>query len=303
MIVVIVMIMMSLMMGNIVQLSGESLNNTQYVALLKEREQGYYIARSALGAMPRLLNDDDKKVDSLTDTWAHTIGPIELEEGVVTINIEDEERFFNPQYLLEADGKVEQKHLDQLRRLLTHLEIDPDWSNVLVDWMDEDSDRRYPGGAEGTDYEKVPCKNAGMDSIQELYFLPGIEKEKIEGSESADRRIPGLVELFTLYSNGKVNINTAPYDVLLSLDEELTENLATEIIRRRGDQPFENLSDLQDLPGVTGDLVYRLQSVAGVTSENFKVKIQVKIGESTTYLTAVLERGSTSSKVRFIKVE
>jgi type II secretory pathway component PulK len=65
----------------------------------------------------------------------------------------------------------------------------------------------------------------------------------------------GLSDVFTVFSEStsfKINLNDAPYELLLSIPG-MTSEVALEIIEERREEEFENISDarLKELPNYT----------------------------------------------------
>ena len=105
----------------------------------------------------------------------------------------------------------------------------------IIDWRDDDS-VLTEGGAEAGYYLTLKpayhCKNAPFDTPDELLLVKGI-------SPLIYSRIKDYV---TVYGGGRVNINTASFNVLLALG--LSEGLADKIIRfRAGKDEIEGTED------------------------------------------------------------
>jgi general secretion pathway protein K len=97
-------------------------------------------------------------------------------------------------------------------------------------------------------------------------------------------------------------VNTAGKEVLMSLDEEVTEELAMELIRRREGTPFTKMDDLLELPGMNHDLLYRMKELSDVKSEHFKITITVEdYQKETEELTVIIKRSGQGGKILFWK--
>jgi general secretion pathway protein K len=208
-------------------------------------------------------------------------------------SIVDENSKFNLNTLVDAHGVMNETAYDQFLRLLYSLELEPYLANGLVDWMDSD-DRALPGGAEQSFYASSgrTCKNAPLDSLRELLLVRGFKPELLWGIRTQE----GLFPYITLHSDGKININTASERVLKSLDDEIDDNLAMNILEYRKDKPFESTSDLKELPGVTATLYARILSRITVASSYFLITVEGTVGDATCRLTTVAHR--QADKVR-----
>lgn len=86
---------------------------------------------------------------------------------------------------------------------------------------------------------------------------------------------------------GLINLNTAPEPVLNALPG-MTPDVASAIVARQSSGGFTNLSEMLDIPGLTGQV---LQSVAGfftVKSNAFLVRIAASSGGTTIYREALI---------------
>lgn len=164
------------------------------------------------------------------------------EEGLsLTVILNDENGRFNLNsfYTLSLTDKI--KAVEGFKRLLRKLKLDEDISLIISDWIDRDSDEDYPGGERNS-------KNKGLYSIEELLQIPGITEEIFQK----------LKPYVTCYTDGKININSAPLEVLLTMDG-ITEGIAEAIINYRAERPFERPEDLKNVPGISPGLYQSLQ--------------------------------------------
>jgi general secretion pathway protein K len=305
MIIIAVLGVLGIMLIMNLQLCSDTLYAEKYLSRLQKREASYYIARSIFKASVKLLENDQSmnKVDSLQDMWA--LGPFvyEIDEGKITLKIEDENRFFDINSIVDKDGNVEEKHVKELKKLLTILEINENFAGAIVDWIDSDTTATTPGGSETLKDSNLPCKNAPFDSIDELFNLNFFDETWFSGGIAHGEYKLGLKDVLTAHSNGKVNINTAGLEVLQSLDSELSYQSAQEIINRRKDKPFESMDDLLEVPGFNSDLIYRIKYLSDVVSSHFRITIEVDKEGDRTILTAIVSRESGSSQCLYWKVE
>lgn len=102
-----------------------------------------------------------------------------------------------------------------------------DWDSMidcLTDWIDP-NDLHQLDGAESDDpfYQDAgyPVKNGPLDSIEELLLVKGWGPDILYGkpSDEVSDEIFGIADILTVWGDGKVNLNTATDDVLLSYAE------------------------------------------------------------------------------------
>ncbi|MDH3981364.1 MAG: type II secretion system protein GspK [Kiritimatiellaceae bacterium] len=145
-----------------------------------------------------------------------------------------------------------------------------DWDMMIAclkDWIDE-SDESQINGAESDDpfYEKAgyPVKNGPLDSVEELLLIKGWGPEILYGKpadEDSDE-IFGIAKLLTVWGDGKVNLNTASEDLLLSFSEYEDWELSSVFEARMGE-------DMED-----GTLDDGIKNLAAVGADANKFKLQ-----------------------------
>lgn len=77
----------------------------------------------------------------------------------------------------------------------------------------------------------------------------------------------------TLWSDGHINLNTAPLQVLELLPGLDIYGLAERLVQYRTDNPLQSLSDVEKLPGATAKTTSRLNNIAAVKSRYIEVKV------------------------------
>ncbi|MCW5200706.1 general secretion pathway protein GspK, partial [Desulfobulbus sp. F4] len=106
--------------------------------------------------------------------------------------------------------------------------------------------------------------------------------EKDGNAEAAKKAAESVHYLTAAGHEGKINLNTAPAPVLLTLHEELTEELADKLIEFRQDEAnkdkLEQLDWYKQVPGFPGDISFD-QNVITVRSGWFKVTVKAEFKE------------------------
>ena len=198
----------------------------------------------------------------------------------------------------------------------TSFHIEPEKLEALLDWVDTDPE----GSAEDAYYEGLehPYKSANgpMHGLGELRQVRGFDAEtlaKLFREPPPPERIPdvdlGENNYFTVYGDNKVNLNTAPPEVLVALLTGLQGSSGnidvSEIEARQKEQPFEKV---EDFPVQVTDLA----NVADVKSTHFRVVAVGQVGVVRKRVVAVLHReggqGGTNGqgaapKIVYLKVE
>ena len=167
-----------------------------------------------------------------------------------------------------------------------------EWDSLidcLEDWIDE-GDLHGLNGAESDDpyYEEqgYPVKNGPLDSVEELLLIKHWNESILYGKSADDRgdAIYGIADLLTVWGDGKVNLNSASTNVLLSYAEYEDWELEGVLESRKG------------LDGIEGTLDDGLRSIDEVNADGEKFKLQ------STFLkvTSIGNAGDTAYRIEVI---
>jgi general secretion pathway protein K len=120
--------------------------------------------------------------------------------------------------------------------------------DCLEDWIDE-NDLHGLNGAESDDpfYQErgYPVKNGPLDSVEELLLIKGWGPEILYGRppDEENDEIFGIADILTVWGDGKVNLNTANTNLLLSFAEYEDWELASVFEARLGPDGEEGTLD------------------------------------------------------------
>lgn len=203
-------------------------------------------------------------------------------DGVLSLNAEDEQAKFNLNTVVYPNGETNQEAFDAYARLLGALELKPELADTLADWIDPNDTARN-AGAETNDYYmklKSPyaAKNARLDSVDELLLVKGY-------SPDVYRKIAPYV---TVYTDGKVNINTAAKQVIMALSDAITGDMADRVIEYRGKTPFQDTAEVRRVPGFE-TVGFGLQGRITVKSAVVRVFSRGTVGETRREAEAVVD--------------
>jgi general secretion pathway protein K len=237
-----------------------------------------------------------KSYTSLHDFWAK---PIDLpeEQGTLRIMVEDENARLSLNHIVGANGTfIDEKdptgsYYGTALRLFRKLTLPAsDLCDAVADWIDE-NDIPKPGGAENQWYASrkpaLKAKNSKLDTFEELSLLKGFSSEVID-------KIRPFV---TVYGESSVaapiNVNTASKEILMALDERITDSQAEQIIDYRKNTPFKDKSEIVKVPGMER-IATGLQSRITAKSTLFRIKAEGRVNGTTRIVEAVVSfAGST----------
>jgi general secretion pathway protein K len=249
---------------------------TRQAALLAEA--GVELAREILTHAPLLYLAEflrEKKADSLNELWARLCAedspdrcPAAREETCAwnagdpgeqesfAIRIEDATGRFNLNYFAGGPplGNVRPAPVQVLSRLLIGAGLNEAVMGAIVDWTDADNQQfPFTPGAESSSYlsegKSYPARNGGLATFRELALVHGIGAKELSTLSRIVTVLPQAIP-----NTAKININTAPVEVLRALDPDL-EPIVWSIHEARCQSPFTNVADVQNrVPGWPEDL-------------------------------------------------
>jgi general secretion pathway protein K len=239
---------------------------------------------------------DSPDSDNLGEVWATSLPPLPVDGGVIQGHLEDLQGRFNLNNLINNKGEADQIAVQQFERLLMLLNLDPALAGAVVDWLDPDTDQRFPNGGEDATYAEVdpPYRTANtmITSPSELMAVTGFTREIYSQ----------LAPYVTALPRGtKLNVNTAPDVVLASLSDNIDLATASSLVDERAGGAFANID--ATFEGLVPPEV--LKRIDGVT-EHFLLTATVTLGTNQLTMRSVLQRdrsGVTRAVFRSLGVE
>ena len=228
---------------------------------------------------------------TLVDPWAKPL-QIEDEKGSLRVTIEDESARINLNRTARDLGKAEDSfYFQAAARLFKRSGVPLDLLDALADWQDLNDDP-LPGGAETAHYMKLKqpykAKNGKLRTVEELLLIRGFDMPSLA-------RIKPFVRVYPeaeLADSNKININTAPREVLAALADDMSDDLARQITDYRITNPFKATGQLSNVPGLES-IASRLQLYTSVTSSLYRITSEARVGETVRTVEAVVDLQST----------
>jgi general secretion pathway protein K len=257
-----------------------------------------YVQGAEAWAADILLQDlvDSPDSDNLGEQWAIELPPLPVDGGAIRGRLEDLQGRFNLNNLIGSDGKESMLARRQFERLLVSVEADPALAGAVIDWLDPDTEQRFPSGGEDVVYSDADppyrTANSMITSTSELMAVAGFDRDIY-------RRLAPYITV--LPAGTKLNVNTASDVVLASLSDDIDLATATAMIEERGDGEFVDID--ATFEGLVEPDV--LQEIDGVT-EHFLLTATVTLGSNQLTMRSVLQRdrsGITRAVFRSLGVE
>lgn len=261
--------------------------------VLLYRDQAVQVALGAETWVAQILAQDfaNSETDHLGELWASELPGLPIDGGTVTGEIVDLQGRFNVNNLIDADGVVDELYLDQFRRLLTSLEIDPRFAGITADWIDPDRDASFPDGAEDGIYTSLtpPYRppNQRLNNVSELAALDGMDRDTFRLLEPHIVALPGRTS---------INVNTATFAVLQSLDENLSPTDVEGLFEERLENGFPDFENTFSTL-VSEELLSELDE----RTSFFQLKVVVQIATVRVTLFTILQRNQQGEVVPILR--
>lgn len=238
-----------------------------------------------------ILNRDlteNGQVDTNGDIWAVPLPPLPVPSGKISAMMRDLNGCFNLNNLV-MNGEKDEQWIEQFRRLLTALKLDPMLANVVVDWLDSDAEISN-GGAEDTNYltQPIPFRaaNRSFTHVSELRLLKGVTGKIYEQLKPHVCALP---------PNSKINLNTASVPVLMSVAPHMTEQLATSVWNE-GHANYQSMDEIKSILKDKGIFI-PVTDHYSVESHYFLACGDIELDERSFTFYSVIERGHGGVRV------
>lgn len=239
---------------------------------------------------------DSPDSDNLGEQWAIELPPLPVDGGTISGRLEDLQGRFNINNLIGANGAEDETSRKQFERLLSLLDLDPTLAGAVVDWLDGDTEIRFPDGGEDGAYNDTDPQyrtaNAMVTTPSELMAVLRFDRETYAK----------LAPYITVLPSGtKLNVNTASDVVLASLSENIDLSTAESLVEERGGGEFVDIDKTFD-GLVEADMLTRIDGV----SQHFMLTATVTLGTNQLTMRSLLQRdasGLTRALFRSLGVE
>ena len=212
-------------------------------------------------------DSQESKTDSLDEYWAQGIPGLPIEGGFLNGFLEDEQSRFNLNSLVTSEVAV-----TRFRRLCENLDVEDNFIEALMDWIDDDFEIRYPDGME-ENYDQYRVANREMADVSELLLVHNVTPEIYEKLKPHVTALP---------ATSTINVNTMSAVIFQSLGENLD---VTKFTEEREDSPYSSVDDFierLEIPIETEGL--------SASTQFFRAHGQVVQGEQTYNLTSLIYR-------------
>jgi general secretion pathway protein K len=262
-------------------------------------DQGLLLVQGAEAWAADILRQDmvdSPDTDNFSEQWAIELPPLPVDGGTITGKLEDLQGRFNLNNLIDSRGREDELSRKQFERLLSVVEADPSLAGAVVDWLDPDTEQRFPSGGEDPAYSDSDppyrTANAMITTPSELMAVAGFDRETYA------KVAPYLA---VLPIGTTLNVNTASAVVLASLSDDIDISTAESLVEQRDGAEFLDIDKtFEDL--VEPEVLMRIDGV----SEHFLLTATVTLGTNQLTMRSILQRdpsGLTRALFRTLGVE
>lgn len=153
----------------------------------------------------------------------------------------------------------------------------------LIDWIDEDDEVRTSGAENDfystQKYDQFPL-NEAFTSIDQMLLVRGMDR--------VAQVKPNWRDFFTLYGDGAIDVNQAPAELLEAFFGATREAALNVVATRTGvdglpgtadDYLFEDLTEVQSLLGVTGEVMESLSTWTTLANTVLRIRSEGRVGD------------------------
>lgn len=308
----IVLVVVAMLTALLSDLAFSTLVDMRLTETFRDSTRAYYLAKGGINAGRMILQADTNSYDTLNELWSRGVVNYPVADGSsISIQIEDQDG------KLAINGMVSGNNpqvitIDRFYRFLVAMDLgdrgDPaELTAALIDWLDTGGDpyteihtdgQSIPvAGAEDVYYQdlKEPyhCKNGPLETLEELSLVKGFT--------------PEIVKLISphlaINKTVKINVNTASAEVLMSLDLQISREVAQTIIDYRETEPIKTVAQLEDV--IAPQFYAVLKTLAnleqlGTTSRGYRIESSALINDGSRRLVADIDK--QGNKLLYFKV-
>ena len=205
---VVVLLVMALMVAMVVEFARNVQLGSDQLGNWKTMQKLSLAADSGVSVAARVLQYYN---NSNTDVSIF-LPPYEVfgQAVYVSLEVEDVTSRFKLDRLYNDD--IDGRQYKSWTRLIEALELEEEVAARIADWIDPDTDERWPGA-------ELESPNKALASVEELLQVPGITL-KIYAK---------LKSYVTVHGSGMVNVNLAEAPVLHTLSLEMSDSMSEQI--------------------------------------------------------------------------
>jgi len=242
------------------------------------------LARAGISAGESILLMDNNSYDWYSDIWVKQ-KHLEFPEGSVDIAIEPIDTRFNINSIINKDKSFNSQAQTIFSNLLSVMGFSSSLLDALLDWLDSDDFPRV-FGAESEYYATLspPYRppNGPLSDISELAYIKDFTPEILKSSGENK----GLLDLLTIFSDNKINVNMAEPVILQALGYPTAS--VEKIVNERELRPLT----MNILMRIDRQTTVSLTRVIKFSSSFFRITAQAKSGDVVCTQSLIVQRAN-----------
>jgi general secretion pathway protein K len=260
--------------------------------LFLSQAQAYAESAEAIAQVGLTLDIENSETDHLYELWNTSEGMFPLDDGgLIEIELNDLQGRFNVNWLSPSSG-FRDGGLKSFKKLLALIEGDIEVADELFQWFDQDSGVDFYYSDELPSY--APSYHEMVDT-SELLLLKSVDQSQLKIISPYLTALP---------SDSKLNINTAPIEIIQSVANFINDDMANQAVTDRGEEGFSAVTDFMNLDVFKENEesgIFIPSTSLSVTSEWFELYTAVTLNEKTLTQRSVVhrnEQGNTTLTLR-----
>ena len=303
------MMIIALLVAVVVEFNRIAIADINVSNNFRDEKRILFITISGVNVIKEMLRLDGlySKSDTLLEEWAKSRSYFDsatsmLGEARVEGSIVDENGKIDVNSLINDKGKFDNAQKVIWERLLSQqrFSLTEEERNTIIhsvkDWIDGDDEITGIYGAEDSFYQGkgYHCKDAPLNNLEEMLSINGVTKDIFYGNQYKK----GIRSCFTVYGGRAININTAPVPVLMTLSNDMTEEMAMEMDAfRRDDANKPQLNNKLWYKKVLHVETLLPEKLLCVSSNFFTVHIRGALRDSCKEIRTVISRSNNDTDI------
>jgi len=268
-------------------------------AALRDSEQAWWVARGVDAWILGIFATDaqESRHDSLDEVWAQPVDYLPVEQGFVRGRVEDLNGRFNLNNLRLPQAETYRAQFRNLLRNLPEVDEPLGLDDAIQDWIDDNQNPGSMNGAEDGEYLSLTPPYRAADRpftvVSELRAIRGMTPAVYDKLAPLVAALPAK----TGAPATKVNVNTAPIEVLRALSADTDEAKLAAFEQRRREEPVKSPGDVNKL---IEDRVWGADVKAELLdykSHFFQIQGEIFVGSSRVALYSLIHRPDSGPAV------
>ena len=217
----------------------------------------------ALGAgemVQQLLSKPDLKWEERNEIFETGLKDVAMAGYALDVLVSDEQGKFNVNSLAEKDQKKRETCVNQWKALCRNLKKEDALMNAVLENAGKES-----GVAEG----------GAFMTVQHLLATGEVKWDDLYKRDEEKETYP-LADCVTVWSDGKINVNTAGAEVIRALSPAIDAKKSDAVVEYRKTRPFRSANQFANVAGLAPEQMNSIKDIVTFDGEFYKLSISIK---------------------------